>query len=91
LGIGPVGYKNSGTAIVKFQGGCVMKRFIVAVLAVLFVGTGVSMAQDATTAAPAAAAPAAATTPVAKAKKHKKHKKAAAAAPAAAATTPAAK
>ena len=33
-----------------------MKRFIVAVLAVLFVGTGVSMAQDATTAAPAAAA-----------------------------------
>ena len=42
-----------------------MKRFIVAVLAVLFVGTGVSMAQDATTAAPAAA-----TTPVAKAKKH---------------------
>ena len=45
-----------------------MKRFIVAVLAVLFVGTGVSMAQDATTAAPAAAAPAAATTPVAKAK-----------------------
>jgi len=88
--LGRLGYKNSGTAIVKFQGGCVMKRFIAALLTVLFVGTGVAMA-DTTAAAPAAAAPAAAAKPaVKKAKKAKKAKKVAAAKPAAAAPAAAA-
>jgi hypothetical protein len=64
-----------------------MKKFMVALMAVLFLGsTGMVFAQ----------APAVATTPVAKSHKAKKHapkkvKKVAAVAPAAASTTPAAK
>jgi hypothetical protein len=63
-----------------------MKKFMVALMAVLFLGsTGLVFAQ----------APAAATTPVAKTHKAKKHvkkmKKTATATPAAASTTPAAK